>query len=344
MSMAGYHLQTCIWELTLKCTYACKHCGSRAGRQRKGELDTAEALGVASQLVDIGCQRVVLIGGEVFLREDWDVIASHLSNGGVEVSIITNGSCLTDLVFDRMHAAKIGYIGVSVDGIKDNHDAMRMPGSFDVAMRAIEESKQHGLTVAVVTVLTSKNVGDVGSLYSELADRGVDVWQLQLCSPFGNVRHAAGIVPSGDAIADALSFIAEKAREFQAGRSSMNVVAADNMGYYTDDESTIRGYLGGAFPGCSAGLSVIGIDSIGNVRGCESLYDERFIEGNLRERTLESIWDDSNAFAYNRHFTKEQLGGKCKYCAEGCRCAAGCRSINYFTTGNMYESVTCTHA
>ena len=83
------------------------------------------------------------------------------------------------------------------------------------------------------------------------------------------------------------------------------------------------------------------IDSVGNVRGCESMYDERFIEGNLRERSLESIWNDENAFAYNRRFTKELLTGACKTCEYGSRCAGGCRSYAYFVHGKMYEAPYC---
>ena len=64
-----------------------------------------------------------------------------------------------------------------------------------------------------------------------------------------------------------------------APTAPFRVGAADNIGYFTDDEPYIRGISGSAFPGCAAGLSVIGIDSVGNVRGCESMYDERFIEG-----------------------------------------------------------------
>ena len=64
------------------------------------------------------------------------------------------------------------------------------------------------------------------------------------------------------------------------------------------------------FSGCSAGLNTIGIDSIGNVRGCESLYDNKFIEGNLQNESLYDIWTSPNNFLYNRKFKKDMLTGK----------------------------------
>ena len=80
---------------------------------------------------------------------------------------------------------------------------------------------------------------------------------------------------------------------------------------------------------------------MGNVRGCESLYDEVFIEGNLRERPLRDIWEDENAFAYNRRFTPDRLTGKCGSCELGELCAGGCRSHNYFAGGKLYENRLC---
>ena len=77
--------------------------------------------------------------------------------------------------------------------------------------------------------------------------------------------------------------------------------------------------------GCGAGITSIGIDSVGNVRGCESMYDERFNEGNLREKSLRDIWEDPEAFKYNRGFTGELLSGACKNCEKGMFCAGGCR-------------------
>ena len=121
---------------------------------------------------------------------------------------------------------------------------------------------------------------------------------------------------------------------------------ADNIGYFTETEGYLRGNQSGeaVFPGCSAGLTAIGIDSAGNVRGCESMYDERFIEGNLRKRTLKEIWEDPDAFAYNRRFSPAMLTGPCAGCGMGPWCAGGCRSYNYFVHGRLYESPACARA
>src|SRR5215207_8579766 len=49
-----------VWEITLACDLACRHCGSRAGRARPDELTTAEALDLVDQLAVLGVKEVTL--------------------------------------------------------------------------------------------------------------------------------------------------------------------------------------------------------------------------------------------------------------------------------------------
>lgn len=67
----NFTLKSCVWEITLKCCFECKYCGSGGGKARPEELTTMECMDVIRQLAGLGCRRVSLIGGEVFLRPDW---------------------------------------------------------------------------------------------------------------------------------------------------------------------------------------------------------------------------------------------------------------------------------
>ena len=170
-------------------------------------------------------------------------------------------------------------------------------------------------------------------LYRVLEGSGIAAWQLQACSPMGNA--ARGLDWRMDP-AEVIRFV-ERHRD----RAPFMLGAADNVGYFTEEEPGLRGADGACFQGCRAGISAIGIDSVGNIRGCESMYDERFIEGNLRQRRLRDIWEDPEAFAYNRRFTPELLTGDCARCRMGPWCAGGCRSYNYFVHGKLYEAPVC---
>ena len=331
-----YRLDSCVWEITLRCCFHCAYCGSRGGEARENELSTEECLDVVRQLDELGCRRVNLIGGEVFMRRDWAVIAGALTGCGIKTCIITNGFSMTPAIIDELKRVRIESVAVSVDGVAVVHDAYRQKGSFERAMLAIRALTGAGIPVSVISALRADNAPRLPEFFEVLKTLPIFAWQLQACSPMGNadqnridVKFDAGFV---------IRFVKsiENAAPFYVG-------AADNIGYFTPEEldGGIRGTKNAVFTGCGAGLTGIGIDSVGNVRGCESMYDERFNEGNLRSRSLAELWYDPNAFAYNRRFDESMLTGKCAKCAYGPICAGGCRSYNWFTTGALYENPLC---
>lgn len=330
----GFVLRSCVWEITLACCFSCKYCGSRAGRARANELTTAECFSVADQLAELGCRRVSLIGGEVFMRSDWAEIASRLTGHGIRTAIITNGFLFTEDLIEKLRAARVESVAVSLDGTREVHDKYRSPGSFERALKAIDVLGESGVPVSVITTLNAENAPLLGELYGALLPRPIAAWQIQACSPMGNAS-LSGVDCAFDVNA-VIRFVKEHRLE-----APFPLGIADNIGYFTQDEGVLRGREGAVFTGCRAGLSAIGIDSAGNVRGCESMYDERFNEGNLRERSLRSIWEDPSSFAYNRRFTPALLTGKCAECPHGRYCAGGCRSYNYFTHGKLYEAPRC---
>lgn len=132
-----YHLRSCVWEITLACCFSCKYCGSSGGIARQNELSTEECLDIVRQLSELGCQRVALIGGEVFMRKDWPVIAKALTTQGIRVSIITNGFLFTDQLLQELKAAHVESVAVSLDGPEAVHDKYRQKGSYQRAVQAI---------------------------------------------------------------------------------------------------------------------------------------------------------------------------------------------------------------
>ena len=329
-----YRLRTAVWEITLACPFSCRYCGSRAGRARENELTTDECLDVCRQLGEMGLRRVSLIGGEVFLRRDWAQIVSALTAQGIRVNVITNGYLFTPELLDILKSAAVESVSVSLDGPRDIHDRGRQTGSYDRAVAAIRALAGAGIPVSVITTLSRESAAALEELYAALRALPLCAWQIQACSPMGNA--ADGGLDFRFSFADVIRFV-ETHRE----EAPFPLGIADNIGYYTPEEGALRGAPGAPFTGCRAGLTSVGIDSVGNVRGCESLYDERFIEGNLRERSLREIWEDPDAFSYNRRFTPDLLTGACAECPHAARCAGGCRSYNAFAGGTLYESPAC---
>jgi radical SAM protein with 4Fe4S-binding SPASM domain len=152
--------------------------------------------------------------------------------------------------------------------------------------------------------------------------------------------HKNEVLISPDDILTITEFIRKKRLE-----QNMRIFAGDNIGYYDENEMYLRNEPGKLcfWNGCNAGISAIGIDSDGDVKGCQSLYSKKFVEGNLRNESIESIWNNPDNFSYNRKFKTEYLNGNCEACDKGLICKGGCRASNYFITGDLFSNYYCNH-
>ncbi len=335
----GYTAYSCLWELTLRCNLNCSHCGSSAGKKRPNELNIDECMTLASQIVELGCRELTFIGGEVQLYPDWKKIGRYFTENGLNVNIMSNGYNYNEKVIDDIEYAGLTNVGISIDGLRERHERIRdMPGSFDRALAALDAMRKRGIHTAVVTCIFNDSMEDLEGLYGVLLDKGVEAWQLQLANSMGR-RANVGLNMDPNTLFELTSFIQRK-----ADTREMLVYAADSIGYFCGNEQRIRG---GRTPlrvweGCQAGLTAFFIDSIGNVKGCGSLYSDRFIEGNVRSEPLAHIWRDEDRFSYNRKYDHSMLGGECRSCEARLLCRGGCRSSNYFNNGGrFYQSATC---
>lgn len=334
----GYYPRQAVWEMTLRCNMNCMHCGSRAGKARQDELTLEECKDIAKQLIDMGLEQITLIGGEIFTLDFWHIIARQFVDNGVSTNIITNAYLLGDKQLEQIEKSGIKMVAVSIDGTEKTHNLIRgKKDSFERAIKALDILKEKGYQTSVVTTVMKLNIDQLEELYKIFKDHKVDAWQIQLATPMGNASDNDLLVEP-ERVKDIIDFIVDKRNE-----SDMVIFPGDDIGYYNEKEEELRGYPGESFifNGCGAGLFVVGIDSVGNVKGCESLYDDKFIEGNLRKESLEEIWNKEGAFSYNRDFTPDKLTGKCKNCEMGKYCAGGCRQMCYFTSGEYYNNMYC---
>jgi len=339
MNEFPHKIEQCVWELTSRCNMRCLHCGTRGGQARREELTGFECISIAEQLIEQGCQQVTLIGGEVLLYEGWEKIARLLSDEGVSVNVVTNGFLSGRRQIAQLHFSRPASVDVCIDGMQASHNRLRrVPGSFTRAVNLLGLLVHEGFSVGVITSLLKFNVDDLPNMYDMLVGEGAKTWQIRLAPPLGELAVSPDLLLRPERVSEITRFIAQKRA---AGR--IQICAGDDIGYFDRHESLLRCHPlpSTSWRGCQAGLRSVAIDSAGNIRGCHSLADDRFIEGNLRTQTLGEIWRRPKAFAYNRRFHKRLLEGQCSGCDKGDLCRAGCRSICFFTTGKLYDNPYC---
>lgn len=331
-----YTLKHAVWEITLRCNIHCLHCGSNADKhKRPKELSTEEALGLIEQLADLGCKRVVLSGGEPFMRKDWAVLAHRIVTLGMTCQYISNGYMVNDDILDVLEQLGTKYVGFSLDGSNaKTHDFIRgKKGVFDHLIQVFDRMKQRGFQVGVVSTIHKGNINELDGIRNVLLEHGVDIWQIQTA----NVR---GRMPKEWALTDKdfysiAEFIAKNRKRYE---DILIITEADCTGYF----SKLTPYMGmKRWNGCNAGMNTIGIESDGGIKGCLSMQDKKYIEGNIREQSLKEIWENPENFGYNRRFKMSDLHGICKDCKYGGICRGGCSEKAESYTGKLHSQPFC---
>ena len=145
---------------------------------------------------------------------------------------------------------------------------------------------------------------------------GVKAWQIQYADYIGRMRKETMIT---EAQYKKLAEFIFEAQNLYKGK--MFISGSDVIGYMNELSNNIGLSW---WQGCGAGLSVLGLGSDGTVRGCLSQQLDKYIEGNIRERSLIDIWTDPESFSYNRKFDVNTLEGFCKTCEYAQLCKGGC--------------------
>lgn len=325
------------------CNMRCKHCGSSCKTPLPGELTTDEALKLCDDLADLGLKWVTVSGGEALTRSDWHLIVKRLKDNGITPHIITNGWLLNENIIKTVEDIGIGTFAMSLDGVKETHDFMRIPGSFDRIMNALDLLKGTNLTTAIITTINNQNINELESIKEILVNKGVELWQIQIGLPMGNFANENNLLLKPVQIDDIIDFAYSTIDD-----ERITVYLADCLGYYNLKEAAVRKktykLANLHWQGCSAGKQNIGILHNGDIVGCASVRDKQFIEGNIRNTPLKEIWNGENSFSWSRNMTKSKLGGLCKKCAYGDSCLGGCPNTRLTMNNSIYsENEYCSY-
>jgi radical SAM protein with 4Fe4S-binding SPASM domain len=339
-----------VWELTMKCDQPCQHCGSRAGKARDRELGTAEVLEVAASLARLGCREVALIGGEAYLRPDLHEIVSFLAGTGIRVIMQTGGRAFTLERARSLRAAGLTGLGVSVDGPAHVHDVLRgNAGSHEAAIRALDNARAAGLIATANTQINRLNAHLLRETCNELRAHGIQTWQVQLTVPMGQAADRPEWILEPWRVVeviDTLAAIQREALETHVSGVPFNVFANNNIGYFGPHEQLLRSIPGGGdthWRGCRGGINVVGIESDGTVKACPSLPTTPYAGGNVRELSLEHLWEHSEAVRFARDRDTSELWGHCKGCYYADACRAGCSWTAHCTLGRRGNNPFCYH-
>lgn len=314
----GLDAPICLtWELTYACNLSCVHCLSSSGRRDPRELTTGECKAVIDTLQRMQVFYVNIGGGEPTVRPDFWELVDYATAHHVGVKFSTNGVRLDAAAAARLAASDYVDVQISLDGAtREVNDAVRGPGSYDTAMRAMGHLRAAGFGgFKLSVVMTRHNIPQLDA-FKEIADR------------FGAQLRITRLRPSGRGADtwDELHPLPSQQRELY------DWLVAHGEDVLTGDSFFHLSPYGSALPGlnmCGAGRVVCLIDPVGDVYACPFAIHPEFLAGNVRDRGgFETVWRSSPLFASLR---EPETGGACRSCGFYDSCRGGCMAAKFFT-------------
>ncbi len=167
----GLDAPICLtWELTYACNLACVHCLSSSGKRDPRELTTQQCKDIIDELERMQVFYVNIGGGEPTVRPDFWELVDYATAHHVGVKFSTNGVRITPEVAGRLAASDYVDVQISLDGATaEVNDAVRGPGSFAMAIRALENLADAGFSDAKISVVVTRHNVDQLDEFAALA-------------------------------------------------------------------------------------------------------------------------------------------------------------------------------
>ncbi|QSE89072.1 mycofactocin radical SAM maturase [Rhodococcus pseudokoreensis] len=314
----GLDAPICLtWELTYACNLSCVHCLSSSGRRDPRELSTEQCKSIIDELQRMQVFYVNIGGGEPTVRSDFWELVDYATAHQVGVKFSTNGVKIDKKVAARLAASDYVDVQISLDGATaEVNDAVRGPGSFAMAVRALENLSEAGFKDAKISVVVTRhNVSQLDD-FKALADK------------YGATLRITRLRPSGRGadVWDELHPTQAQQRELY------NWLVANGEGVLTGDSFFHLSAYGDALPGlnlCGAGRVVCLIDPIGDVYACPFAIHDQFLAGNIvADGGFQQVWQTSELF---QELRSPQTGGACSKCNHYDSCRGGCMAAKFFT-------------
>jgi radical SAM protein with 4Fe4S-binding SPASM domain len=287
-------------------------------------MNTGQARDFIDDLAEFGVPVLLFSGGEPLMRDDLVSLITHARTRGIRCVISTNGTLITSGIAERLAEAGLSYVGVSIDGLAETHDAFRrVEGAYSQALRGIRICRDAGIKVGLRYTITRDNVQDIPGIFSLMEQENIP----RIC--FYHLVYsgrATGLQKSDcDATAtrDVVEYIIDTTAEMYHRGQSPEVLTVDNHadGVYLylrmrrEGNPRARDVL--------ALLRMNGGNSSGRGIGCVSwdgtVYPDQFWRahslGNVLHTPFSAIWNDMhNPLLASLRRRAGLLKGRCGRC------------------------------
>lgn len=315
------------WHITDSCDQRCKHCYIFAeGHPHLVEMSTDKAAVVIEQAKDM-CRKLgrrpyfYITGGDPVLHSSFWDIAAMLKAENIPFTILGNPFHITDELCQRLKNAGCERYQMSLDGMRDTHDFIRRPGSFDITLEKIDVLRRNGIRTAIMTTVSGTNIKEIPDIIDTVVEKGVDVFAFGRYCPTSEEK-STHISP--EEYRDFLNTVWKKFEQHKDAGTTFSLkdhlwtLFLYEKGLFKIPEDAEADAI---YDGCHCGDCHFTILPTGQVMACRR-FDSTV--GNVFSQNLHSIWTGEGMEKYRRYDKFE----KCSHC-ELLRFCRGCPAVAY---------------
>jgi len=168
-------LKECWLHITNRCNMSCSHCLFASGEGTCAELSRADLFSAIDQAHEQGCRLFYFTGGEPLVHPDFtDACERILADDDAHLVILTNGRALTTYEnWLQQQDCRRLHFQISLDGMQENHEALRGRGSFAELQRNLQWLTGLGLSAALSMSINSTNVHEMTAAVDFAAGQGI---------------------------------------------------------------------------------------------------------------------------------------------------------------------------
>jgi PqqA peptide cyclase len=312
-----------IAELTHRCPLHCVYCSNplelTAAAQ---ELSTADWQRVFGEAAALGVLHLHLTGGEPLARADLKELIASARRAGLYTNLITSGIGLSQERLRQLVDAGLDHIQLSFQ------DSRATAANWIAGARAQAHKlqlaawiREQRLAFTVNLVVHRQNIDHIDEMILALEELHPDRMEIAHAQYYGwALANRESLLPRRGQVDRALAAVAV-AEERLKGRVRIDMVVPD---YYARFPKACMG---------GWGSKLVLIDPAGRALPCHAagvIPGMRF--DNVRDRSLGSIWADSEAF---RKFRGEDwMQEPCRSCDRRKEDFGGCRCQAFLLTGD----------
>lgn len=322
------------WHITDQCDQRCRHCyifsiGEEVVLKRMDLGQMTHVLDSCLEMCDsLGRSPYFYItGGDPILNPDFWGLLEMLHEKSVPFAIMGNPFHLTPEVCSRMRDLGCQKYQVSIDGLKEMHDRIRMPGSYDATMRAIRIIRDSGIRCAVMTTVSRANADQMPGIIDAVVESGADIFAFARYCPEGGDFGGDPLTPAE--YRDVLEACWSKFGEHEGCGTTFNLKdhlwtpflyekGLFRIGDFPDDALV--------YDGCNCGANHLTILPDGDVYACRRMDSK---VGNVFEQSMRDIFLGDEEESYR----EIRLLDKCSKCRL-LRFCRGCPAVAEATNGD----------